>query len=229
MSSVPSEQRVAGALENHAWTEQPALPGRTNHRRAGVLVPLRWTASSLQVILTERAAHLGRHAGEYAFPGGKPEPEDSSLEATALREAREEIGLEGARPLGRLSSLPLYTSDFRLEPFVAAVPAEAQLEADPNEVSTIVELDLAELLGRASWPAIPWTAGDDRQRLSPCFELEPGAWREALVYGGTAHALHELLAVLAPEFGRTLPPLRPASFDWGDVFASRSSAKGPRS
>ncbi|MEM1413713.1 MAG: CoA pyrophosphatase [Myxococcota bacterium] len=182
-----------------------------------MLVPLRWAEGALRVVVTERAAHLANHGGEYSFPGGKPEDGDASIEATALREAREEIGLEGARVLGRLSSLPLYTSDYRLEPFVAAVPRAATLVPEPGEVASIAELDVGELLARESWPGIPWTrAGVTRH--SPCFELRPGAWREGLVYGGTAHALFELLEVLAPLFGRPVPPVREASFGWGDVL-----------
>lgn len=218
---VPSESQVTAALAAHPWRELPALPGRTNHLHAGVLVPLRWAGDSIRVILTERSAHLGRHGGEYSFPGGKPEPHDRDLAATAVREANEEIGLEGARPLGRLSSLPLYTSDYRLEPFVAAVPDKAELTADPNEVAAIVELDIGELLNRPAWPGIPWTAGDHKI-LSPSFEVEPGGWEDALIFGGTAHALYELLEVLAPEFGLPLPPLRTAPFTWTDVFALRS-------
>ena len=101
--------------------------------RAGVLVPLRWRGG-LSCTLTLRPGKLRRHGGEVSFPGGRREPEDVSLEATALREAREEIGLTSARVLGRLSSMPVYTSDFRLEPFVAEVPSDAVWTPDPVEV-----------------------------------------------------------------------------------------------
>ena len=64
----------------------PALPGRTNHLEAGVLVPLVWSDQPT-ILAILRAADLRRHANEVAFPGGKPEPEDSDIVATALREA----------------------------------------------------------------------------------------------------------------------------------------------
>lgn len=221
--SAPKEAAVAAALAAHAWVEHPALPGRTNHRRAGVLVPLRWRASAavIEVLVTERAAHLRHHGGEYSFPGGKPEAGDASLEATALREAQEEIGLAGARVLGRLSSLPLYTSDYRLEPFVAAVPTEVALVPEPGEVASIAALDVGELLRRPHWPGIPYKR-KSLPRLSPVFELAPGDWRRGVVYGGTAHALHELLGVLAPLFGRKLPPIEEAEFGWSDVLPGRA-------
>ncbi len=219
MLSVPDEAAVARALAAHRWVEYPPLPGRTNHRRAGVLVPLRWraTVAAIEVLVTERAAHLSHHGGEYSFPGGKPEASDASIEATALREAREEIGLGGARVLGRLSSLPLYTSDYRLEPFVAAVPTEVALVPNPGEVASIATLDVGELFDRSAWPGIPYKRQSET-RLSPVFELAPGRWREGVVYGGTAHALHELLGVLAPLFGTSVPPIVEADFGWDDVL-----------
>ena len=123
--SLPDLPSLAALLAAHPRIDVPALPGRRNHLHAGVLVPLRFVDGDLEVVLTERVATLRHHGGEVSFPGGKPDPEDRDLEHTALREAEEEIGLRGARVLGRLSSIPLYTSDFRLEPFVALVPADA--------------------------------------------------------------------------------------------------------
>lgn len=190
----------------------PALPGRRNHLHAGVLVPLRFVDGDLEVVLTERAPDLRHHGGEISFPGGQPEPTDLSLEHTALREAREEIGLRNARVMGRLSSIPLYTSDFRLEPFVATVPADAALVPCPSEVARVLTLSTREVLARSHLTGIPWVH-QGREHLSPVFELA-----DKLVYGGTAHALFELLEIVAGVAGRPMPPLRRGSIDWGDVL-----------
>ena len=50
-------------------------------------------AGELHAVFTKRRDDLKRHAGEISFPGGRRDPEDADLTATALREAHEEIGL----------------------------------------------------------------------------------------------------------------------------------------
>ncbi|KAM0906140.1 hypothetical protein ACQ4PT_017074 [Festuca glaucescens] len=66
-------------------------------RRAAVLVCLfQDAAGELRVLLTKRASSLSTHSGEVALPGGKAEEDDADDAATALREAKEEIGLDSA-------------------------------------------------------------------------------------------------------------------------------------
>src|ERR1700710_1754038 len=65
-------------------------------RESAVLVALFGWPERPGLIFTERRADLRRHAGEVSFPGGRPDPEDADLSATALREAEEEIGLDPA-------------------------------------------------------------------------------------------------------------------------------------
>ena len=213
----PSAPALRAALAEHPLKEVPRLPGRRNHLRAGVLVPVEWAGDDLRVILTERAAHLRNHGGEVCFPGGRPEDVDDSIEATALRKAEEEIGLRGAGVLGRLSSIPLYTSDFRLEPFVAEVPRETALTPCPDEVASILRLSVRETFERETLHGIPWEHEGTRY-VSPIFELPQTAGEPALVYGGTAHALYELLQVLAPLLGAPLPPLKTGRYQWADVL-----------
>ncbi len=209
---APSEADVRAALERHRPQPVAALPGRTNHLRAGVLVPLQWEADDVRVVLTLRAAHLSTHAGEVCFPGGRPEASDRNLEQTAQRESREEIGLQEAAVLGRLSSVPLYTSDYRLEPFVARIPSHARLRAEPSEVAALLRIGIGEVLRRSTIDAIPWEH-EGRRRLSPVFEVE-----DHVVFGGTAHVLWELVQILAPVWGRHLPALRPGRYQWSDLL-----------
>lgn len=192
-------EALARALAGRPPREHPPYPGRRNDRRAGVLVPVVWEPEPV-AILALRSATLRRHAGEVCFPGGGPEPGDGDLWATATREAREELGLRARRRLGRLASTPLFTSEWRLEPFVAEVEP-GPLVPDGTEVTRALRLPLRAALAQASIPAVPYQVGEERL-LSPYFFPEG-----QLLFGGTAHVLYELLEVAAPLLGLTLPPL----------------------
>ncbi len=206
---------VEEALGRHDAVEIPPLPGRRNHLLAAVLVPLIWDRE-LTTVLTVRSANLRLHAGEVVFPGGRREPADDDLAATAIREAREEVGIEGARILGTLSSIPLYTSDYRLDPYVAEVPAQ-QLQAQESEVASILRISIAALVAREWVHAISWTRPNGSDGLSPVFEFG-----DNLVYGGTAHVLYELLEVMAPLVGERPPSKRPGRYTWRDVLGPRA-------
>lgn len=197
---------IRGALAAHHPVEVPALPGRTNHLRGGVLVPLCWEPDPV-VILTERSQRLSRHRGEVCFPGGKPEPGDADLCATALREAEEELGITGADVLGRLSSMPVYTSDYRLEPFVAAVDG-AGLRPNPDEVADVIRIPLIAAFEAEAIDAIPWS-WEGRSHMSPIFDLGG-----RILFGATAHTYVELLQVLASAFGLNLPRYRAGGWSW---------------
>jgi len=91
-------------------------------RAASVLVPIVTRPEQLTVLFTRRTTHLKNHSGQISFPGGGEEPGDAHPEATALREAREEIGLDPScvELLGRLSDYHTRT-DFRVTPVVGLV------------------------------------------------------------------------------------------------------------
>jgi 8-oxo-dGTP pyrophosphatase MutT (NUDIX family) len=118
-----------------------------------VLVPIvaRAPAADLTVLFTRRAAHLKDHSGQVSFPGGRVAAEDPSPEATALREAREEIGLDPGRVelLGRMHEYHTRTG-FRITPVVGIVSPPFELKPDTNEVEEIFEVPLAFLLDPAN-------------------------------------------------------------------------------
>jgi 8-oxo-dGTP pyrophosphatase MutT (NUDIX family) len=211
MAEALTPKIVADALSRHPREDLPALPGRSRERRAGVLVPLVWDPE-LTVVLTERPRSLRLHAGEIVFPGGSPEPGDADLEATALREANEELGLVGAQVLGELSSVPIYTSEFRLVPFVAAAPSQPFFPQE-SEVAAVLRVPVSSLFASGWTHAIAWRGDDGEESLSPVFDLE-----DRLVFGGTAHVLHELLQVLGPLLGAPALELRTGRFTWPEVF-----------
>ncbi|MCT8158556.1 CoA pyrophosphatase [Pseudoruegeria sp. SHC-113] len=123
------------------------LPEGRKLRPAAVLVPLIARADGLRVILTKRASGLKHHPGQIAFPGGKQDQGDENLIATALREAREEIGLpeENVSVLGQLAPHETVTG-FIVTPIVAKVMADFTPVPEAGEVEEVFEVPLAHLL-----------------------------------------------------------------------------------
>ena len=116
---------------------------------AGVLVPIVNRADGPTIILTQRTAHLKKHAGQISFPGGGWEEQDPHLEATALRETEEEIGLHN-RHIEVLGQLNLYETStaYGVTPVVGWVEPPFDLTIDPFEVAEAFEVPLAWILQR---------------------------------------------------------------------------------
>jgi len=113
---------------------------------AAVLVPI-ILGPAPGILLTKRTSHLAQHAGQVSFPGGRTDPDDPHPEATALREAQEEIGLDPARVelLGRLTDYVTGTG-YRITPVLGLVPPGLDFTPSPHEVEAVFELQLAVLL-----------------------------------------------------------------------------------
>jgi 8-oxo-dGTP pyrophosphatase MutT (NUDIX family) len=118
---------------------------------ASVLVPLVVRADALNLLLTQRTAHLHDHAGQISFPGGRVDPEDADAIATALRETEEEIGL-ARRHVEIIGALPDYVTGtgFRVTPVVALVHPPFELTADEFEVAEIFEVPMSFLMNGAN-------------------------------------------------------------------------------
>jgi 8-oxo-dGTP pyrophosphatase MutT (NUDIX family) len=169
-----------------------ALPDSADLRWAAVIgLLLRDTVDDPdpRLLLIERSAALRAHAGQLAFPGGKPEPHDSSLLDTALREAAEEVGLPvtDTTVLGRLTPVPT-PSNFLIMPFVGWAPLGWRPRATSPEVHALVMPSLGELAdparhhdrGRRSWRGHAYT-------------LHEFAVHDPPLWGATALMVWELL------------------------------------
>lgn len=104
-------------------------------------------------ILTRRSEQLPQHAGQISFPGGRVQREDMSLEATALRETREEAGLDpsGVAILGRLPLTVVPSSGFAITPVVAWSDMRPRLQPDPREVAELIDCPLSFALDPSSY------------------------------------------------------------------------------
>ena len=128
-----------------------AVPGAVL-RPAAVLVPIWLHDNQARVILTKRASHLKHHPGQVAFPGGKRDETDATLEACALREAWEEIGLTPDRVevLGRLSAHETVTG-FTVTPILGLVRDAFDPEPQAEEVDEVFTVPLRHVLHAAGY------------------------------------------------------------------------------
>jgi 8-oxo-dGTP pyrophosphatase MutT (NUDIX family) len=173
-------------------TPPAGRPGRP----AGVLVLIYPDDDGFaRVVLTERASRDGYHSGEVSFPGGKAEPADPDMTATALREAAEEIALDAdtaeVRVLGLLDRFWIPVSDFEIHPVVAVSTRRPILTASPAEVERILEPKLERFLPDAPIVIV--------ERMIRDWPVRYGAYDvDGLsIWGATARILSQLGAVVS--------------------------------
>jgi len=161
-------------------------------RTAAVLVGIVDQTEAPSLIMTVRASHLRRHAGQISFPGGGLESSDTDIAATAIRETHEEIGIDSSfiEPLGYLTDHVVQTG-FRITPVVALVRPGFTLKPDSTEVAGVFELPLALALAIESYRA--------QQRMMR--DLEVDVWEltfgEHQIWGATAGILMNLCEVVS--------------------------------
>lgn len=143
---MPVLAETGGPRPRPAWDAAD-----TSSRPAAVLVLVfPDEVGEARIVLTERADRGGHHSGEVSFPGGRAEPEDEDLVATALREAAEEVGLDvqaaGVRVLGNLPVQWIPVSNFTVTPVVAVAARRPVMTAQVSEVAAILEAPVRAFL-----------------------------------------------------------------------------------
>lgn len=150
-----AKQGPAMASERDAFKQQmrAILTSRVRHKEdasgltcAAVLVPVLFKEGHWHVLVTLRTQRVEHHKGQISFPGGACDPEDVDLEATALRETWEEIGLshEEVEVLGALDDLVTVTN-FVVTPFVGVIPYPRSYQLNEYEVEAVVEVPFSFL------------------------------------------------------------------------------------
>ena len=155
-------------------------------RPAAVLAPIVPRPQGLMVLLTLRASHLRSHSGQVAFPGGKIDAGETPAE-TALREAREEIGLAPSlvEPLGWLD--PYFTSTgYRVAPLVALIDPAFAPTPNPDEVAEAFETPFAFLMNAANHRL------EERQWRGRTRKFYAMPYGERYIWGATAGILRNL-------------------------------------
>lgn len=172
---------------------EPRFTDRTP-RAASVLVAIVEREQPM-VLLTQRTIHLSTHSGQIAFPGGRQDPSDADLVATALREAQEEIGLS-PEYVDVLGTLPVYRtgSAFIITPVVGILRGGFSFVRNPGEVDDIFEVPLAFLMNPANHRrhAVDWE-GSQREWLSMPYH---DGLAERFIWGATAGMLRNFYRYL---------------------------------
>ena len=173
-----------GVVEDAGVVADAPFPGLPPRGRPAAVLALFSTGPDPELLFTERAATLRRHAGQVSFPGGRLEAADPTAEDAALREAAEEVGLDprGVDVLGRLPGTRLSRA-FNTTVVVGAWSGEQPLQADPGEVAQVLRYPLERLESSEVRVMTPTSRGQ-----GPAFVLD-----DIVIWGFTAHLTDRLL------------------------------------
>jgi len=189
-SELPgAEAQAAMAPRPRRFWVPGVVPGGA--RQAAGLALLFPRNGETSLLLTVRGAQLAHHRGQVSLPGGAVEAGET-VEEAALREAREEVGLDAAEVSLRLRLTPLHipVSGYVLHPVVATAECAPRVQPCAHEVARIVEIELSAL-ARGTGLAVELREREGLSVEVPYFDLGG-----AKLWGATAMVVAELLAVL---------------------------------
>lgn len=195
--NTQSTEAQKGPLDRHSSpTAKAATHTQLAQRPPAQNLPASSSVPSRQVelLVTRRSPHLRHHAHQIAFPGGKYEPQDFDVAATALRESNEETNLnpDEVEVIGQLDHFVTFSSESKVYPFVAlSAGPPKNLRANPEEVEKIRHVSISELLQPEVWRQEIWPIPGRGEIRVTFFELEGDT-----IWGATANMLAQLLRLV---------------------------------
>lgn len=161
-------------------------------RDAAVLVPVfRDADGDLRVVIIVRADDGGLHGGQLGLPGGRPEPGDADLLATALREAEEEVGLarDVVEVVAGLPSFDTQTTGWRVHPFLGRIPPDTTWRLQETEIVGLLTPSVRALADPAARARLPFTS----RRFSEPLLVDGIDVEGHVLWGMTLRLLDDLL------------------------------------
>lgn len=190
---------LARRLQEHrAWAPEPrSVPARPINELvpAAVLIPILCASHTACVLLTVRASQLKDNPSDVSFPGGKALPQDVDAVETALREAHEEIGLRGSDVELTVTLPPYLThSGFAVTPVVGLIRNDVVLNFNTDEVQTLIQVPLEELLDAGRY-VLQETQGEHDVRRWYSFQCESNGIKHEIwgITAGIARNLRQFL------------------------------------
>jgi 8-oxo-dGTP pyrophosphatase MutT (NUDIX family) len=163
-------------------------------KKSAVMILLFHDAGVLKVVFIRRSFYVGIHAGQMAFPGGRFEETDSSVEETAFREIEEEIGIKSddIELLGRISDIYVPPSNFLISVFVGYLANKPVYLPDEREVAEVIEIDFNEfLMPDAITQKSFFVPSSNQTVLAPCYQTS-----KCDIWGASAMVMSELIDML---------------------------------
>ncbi|MBE7640227.1 NUDIX domain-containing protein [Salegentibacter sp. BLCTC] len=149
------------------------------------------------LVLILRKTYKGVHSNQIGFPGGRVEPEDESLEQTALRETEEEVGIPRNKieVIKELTRLYIPPSNFWVQPYLGFMQETPTLIAQESEVERILEVDLDHFLDHSNFVTEELSTSYASRMRVPAFKLN-----EQIVWGATGMMLSEIREIFRKSF-----------------------------
>lgn len=171
---------------------RPVFRQHTPPRLGSVLILLYQQDGVIRFPLIKRQEYAGTHSGQVSLPGGKAEANEDPVQ-TALREAEEEIGVNGrnVRVLGRLTNFFVIPSNFMVTPVIGAIEGLPDFVPDPHEVAKIFHANVADLLREDAVLVKEILVAGQYTMRAPHFDIGG-----EVVWGATAMILNEFRMVL---------------------------------
>lgn len=159
---------------------------------SSVLLLLFPEGDQIYICLTKRPATMTYHPGQISFPGGKVEKEDLSAEMTALREAREEVGVDPSsiEIIGKLSDLYVEVSKFSIQPFLAWANKKPEFLLNTVEVEDLILFPLSDFIANET------IFETELNTVTGPLLVKYYPFNGEIIWGATAMILSELIEIL---------------------------------